>query len=309
MNEQQVVETEAVALASNLDLLLRAEIDTQIATAKAFPRQVDRFARTMKGWICNEDVAEACIFALPKGGKNIEGASIRFAELAVAAWGNCRVSARVVHVGDSTVSAQGTFHDLETNAATSDETQRSIRTSKGGRYGQDMIVTTGRAACAIARRNAALAGIPRTLWEPLYIEARRIVAGQQQTMANKRASALEYLQKIGVSAEMVLATLELKTVEDMTDEHIVSLRAAARQIRDLETTIEAAFVTPRKPVDAEPVADGQQTTLGGLAAAAAATFDKATAPPHSPAPIRTETASEGPGKAQVTKPAPDTRKG
>lgn len=272
--------------------LAKAEIDMQVSTAKAFPRQVDKFQRTMRSWIGNPDIAEACIFSLPRAGKNIEGASVRFAELAVAAWGNCRVMARVVSVEQGTVSAQGVFHDLETNAATSDETQRSIKNSKGHRYPPDMIVVTGRAACAISRRNAALAGIPRAVWEPLYQEARQTVAGDQQSLPTKRAAAVEYLQKVGVTLPMVLATLGVASIDEITVDHIASLRAAARQIRRGESTIEQAFIDPSRPETAQP--DAPVDPMDALSKAA-----KAAAPPPKPELTRSpQGPSQAPGAIQ-----------
>lgn len=268
----QVYEPEVMAAPAEttLALLEKAQIDQQISTAKAFPRSVSKFIRELQDMVSlNPAVAEACIFALPRAGKAIEGASIRFAELAMSCWGNCRVSSRVVKVDRETVTAQGVFHDLERNVAISDETERRITGKKNQRFNADMVVVTGNAARAIARRNAALQGIPRAFWEPIYIEARRVVAGDSKTLATRRAEALAYLQKFGVTQEMVLATLEIAGVEDITSDHLVTLRAAARGIRDGESTVEEAFMDPSKKVE-QAAGDPTASGMAGLKAAVGA---------------------------------------
>lgn len=260
-----------VANETTLALLEKAQIDQQISTAKAFPRSVAKFIKELQDMATlNPMVAEACIFALPRAGKAIEGASIRFAELAMSCWGNCRVSSRVVKIDRDTVTAQGVFHDLERNVAISDETDRSILDKNRRRYKADMIVVTGNAARAIARRNAALQGIPRAFWEPIYLEARRVVAGDSKTLANRRAEALAYLQKFGVTQEMVFLTLGIAGVEDITSDHLVSLRAAARAIRDGEATVEDAFMDPNKKPESAPAPGSGDPNAAGMAGLKAA---------------------------------------
>jgi hypothetical protein len=179
---------------------------------------------------------------------------------------------RVLKVDRDTITAQGVFHDLERNVAISDETERSI-VGKRGRYNADMIVVTGNAARAIARRNAALQGIPRAFWEPIYLEARKVVAGDSKTLANRRAEALTYLQKLGVTQEMVFATLEVNGIEDITSDHLVTIRATARAIRDGEATVEEAFLDPtKKPSD--PPAGSSSPGMAGLKAAVGADVSK-----------------------------------
>ena len=302
MSEPEVMEALEVAPSSTLALLEKATIDSQVATAKAFPRSVSRFTKSLRDMVLlNADVAEACIFALPRAGKTIEGASIRFAEMAISAWGNCRVSSRVVAVDEMTVTAQGVFHDLESNSATSDEVRRGILNKSGKRYNADMIVVTGRAASAIARRNAALAGVPRAFWEPIYMEARRVVAGDSQTLANRRAEAMGYLQKFGVTQEMVFATLGVTGIEDVTLDHLVSLRAAARAIREGEATVEEAFVDPSKK--AEAPAGAAAPGLEGLKAAVGLPVEPvepaAPVTPVTPVTPPTPTAPASPKPAQL----------
>ena len=110
MEAQEIITAEAGTVA----LLNKSEIDMQVATAHKYPRSVKRFRdETLAMVTLNENVAQECIYSLPRDGKNIEGPSARFAEVVASAWGNSRAGARVVSdVGDF-VTAQGVFHDLE----------------------------------------------------------------------------------------------------------------------------------------------------------------------------------------------------
>ena len=229
----------------------RAELDSQITTARAYPRSVRKFIDECMEMAClNEEIAEACIYALPRGGKSIEGPSARLAEIVTSAWGNCRAGARVVEEGREFITAQGVFHDLERNVQITIEVRRRITNKYGKRFDSDMIGVTGNAACSIALRNAVFKGISKAFWEPIYKAARRAAVGDAKTLASKRADALAYLQKRGATEEQVLATLDVKGVEDIGLDELVVLKGLATAIKEGDTTVEQAFAPPEKPPEA-----------------------------------------------------------
>jgi hypothetical protein len=169
--------------------LSRAEIDTQIATARRYPRQISRVAQSILSLATlDEETAEESMYALPRGGKPIQGPSIRFAEIVKTSYGNCRAAARVVHVDrvEKVVIAEGVFHDLETNTATRAEVRRRICDKYGKLYKDDMIIVTGNAACSIALRNAILGGVPKALWRKAYDAVQHTIAGDVKTLAETR---------------------------------------------------------------------------------------------------------------------------
>jgi hypothetical protein len=243
--------------------LVKAEIDQQISTAKAYPRNVSTFLREIERLATiNETVADECIYALPRkeDGKNkmIEGPSARFGELVLHAWKNCRAGARVVDEGQEFVTAQGFFHDLEGNVAISREVRRRITTAKGNRYSADMIAVTANAACAIAQRNATFAGIPKALWTAAYERARAIVAGSAETFAKRRASAMDHLGKMGVPPDRIFTRLGIAGLADLTMEHLVTLRGMTAAIRDNEIDVDEAFPCEGKPEPATEKARGME---------------------------------------------------
>lgn len=241
----EIVRELVTAESGTVALLSRAEIDQQIATAHRFPRSIRGFLDEARALVTlNGDVAGECVYALPRDGKTIEGPSARFAEILAHSWGNARAGARVVDDKGDFVTAQGVFHDLEKNVAITYEVQRRIVDKQGRRFKPDMIGVTANAACSIALRNAILKGVPKAFWQSLYEEARRVIMGDAKTLANRRAEALAYLQKFGASEAMVLGLLGIKGVEDITLEHLVTLRGIATAIKDGDTTVEQAFAQP-----------------------------------------------------------------
>lgn len=244
-DEDGVREVMAAPEAGVMTAISRAELDQAITTARAYPRSVKRFiTECLTLCTLSEKVAEECIYALPRGGKVIEGPSVRMAEIAVSAWGNCRAGARIVDEGAEFVTAQGVFHDLERNVHITMEVRRRITDKNGKRYNSDMIGVAGNAACSIAVRNAIFRGIPKALWSDTYQQARMAAIGTVQTIANKRAQALQHMQKLGVTEAAVLSTLKVEGVEDITIDHLATLRGIANAIKDGESTPEEAFPEP-----------------------------------------------------------------
>ena len=225
-----------------LALMSGAELDRAQRYAESHPRSVALFRReALQLATIDEVTADECIYALPRAGKTIEGPSIRFAEILLYAWRNIDAGTRPIMEERDTLTAQGVFRDLERNNRVTREVSRRIVDSKGRRYNADMITTTSNAAASIALRNAIFNGIPRALWWGIYLEVRKVVAGDSKTFANKRAETLQALQKVGVSLEMVLAKYGHKGLDDISTDNVVELRGLRNGIRDGEITPEEAF--------------------------------------------------------------------
>lgn len=273
-------EREITAVDSNaLALIARQEIDVQIATAHQFPRSVVNF-RSEVGTMAtlNDSVASECSYALPRDGKVIEGPSVRFAEILLSSWGNCRAAARVVNEDSQFITAQGMFHDLQKNSAVVFEVRRRITNKHGRRYNDDMIVTAGNAASSIALRNAILKGIPKAFWADLWEQSRKTAKGDHKTLTNRRADALKVFQGYGVTAEKVFAFLHVRGIEEINLDHLVTLRGLATAFKDGEATPEEVFpdATAAKPA-AKPIAD-QLDDFAKEDSTAAAASEPAAAP-------------------------------
>lgn len=279
-----------VADTAALIRLNRAEIDVQIATAHAFPRSVTAFMRDATELVTlTNDMAEACIYALPRGGKTLTGASVRFAEVIAHCFGNNLHGARVVADDGNFIVAQGVYHDLEKNSKTTMEVRRPIIDKYGKRFKDDMVGVTGNAAASIAHRNAILKGVPKALWLPIYEAARQVAIGDVTTLADRRAKAIAWFGTVGITPAQVCVRLGVEGVDDIGLPELELLTGLRTAIRDGSSTPEAAFA-PEEP-DTNVAAPTNKSAVADMAekldrrrrGAATAAPAAATPPPDDPA--------------------------
>lgn len=241
-------EVETMPDAGTLAALQGAEINQQIATARAYPRSIKAFHnQALELATLSESVALECMYSVPRGGKKITGPSARLAEIIASCWGNCRYAARVVEEQKDFIVAQGVFHDLEKNALVSFEVKRRITDSNGRRYNADMIAVTGNAACSIALRNAVFKGVPKALWVDVYDRAVETAIGKNVPMSQRRAAAVEYFTKAGATKEQVFKVLEVADESEITMDHLVWMTGVRAAIKEGEYTIESVFSDKAEP--------------------------------------------------------------
>jgi hypothetical protein len=271
--------------AVGLEAQTRGEVDIQIKTAKAYPRSVKGFIDTaLQMATLDTTTAEACMYQLPRGGKNIAGPSVRLAEICAAAYGHMRVQARIVDQDDRFITARGEAWDVQNNVAIGFEVKRRITDKSDRTYSDDMIVVAGNAAASIALRNAIFKVIPSAFWRPIYEQARQVAIGTVKTLSTRRADLLDRLQKLGVEQARVLQRLGVRGVEDITLEHIETLIGLGTAIKEESVDIDDAFppvVTMPQRASEAPASTG--TNGGGTTAAPA---------PPAPAPPPAEPAAK-----------------
>lgn len=238
---QMEQQTEIVS-ANALESMTRADIDVQIQTAKKYPRNV---AVALKEAItqatCSEDVADDCIYSLPRAGKEIEGPSVRLSEILVGCWKNLRVGVRIMNEGENEVVAQAVVHDLEANNAISVEVSRRITTKDGARYNADMIGVAKAAASSIAFRNGVLRVIPKAFWSQVYEKAKLCVANGQQSIAQRRAKAIEWLMARGIPSDAVLRRLDRGKIGEIDGNDLVTLRGIINAAREDNVDLKDEF--------------------------------------------------------------------
>lgn len=260
MNEIVTIDGEIIEASTSMAVQLqKGEIDQMISTAKAYPRSLQRVKQAILSMATlDEESAEECMYALPRGGKPIKGPSIRFAEILKQAYGNCRAAARVVHIdkAEGFVEAEGMFHDLETNSASTARVRRRILDKHGKVFKDDMIIVTGNAACSIAMRNAILNGVPKPLWRKAYDTVQATIAGDITTLAVNREKAIKAMATFGVKPERVFEALGIAGEEEIGTDHIVTLRGMFAALKNGEATVEEMFVgTAPSKSDHQKVAD------------------------------------------------------
>jgi hypothetical protein len=232
---------EEVKTASLAVTLHQAEITQRVATAHQFPRSLKLVQNRITSMATlDEESAEECVYALPRAGKPVTGPSIRFAEILKQSYGNCETGARVVHVDrtEMFVEAEGVFIDWETNSKTTSRVRRRISGKNGKIFSDDMIIVTGNAACAIAMRNAILAGVPKPLWRRAYDMVQQTIAGTEKTLVERRGAAMKALAAFGLKPEQICAAIGRASVEDITVDDVLILRGTWSALKNGETTVE-----------------------------------------------------------------------
>lgn len=281
-----------------LEAITRSEVAMQLDSAHRYPRSTTKFLREALALATfSVEVAESCMYSIPRDGKMITGPSVRLAEMCATAWGNLHVGARVIEIGEREVTAQAVGWDLEKNVRVTVEAQRSIMTKTNRRFGDDMIRVTGMAAISIALRNAIFRVIPRTYVDAVYQKALAVAVGDAKTLVARRDEAFERLAKLGAPQERVLSRLAIAGPSDITLEHLEILIGLGTAIKSGELSLDEAFpVLAPVPVP-EGTPEGKRVRMGA---------SKKTEPKTDAAPAPQKTEPKPAPKAEA-KPTPPTK--
>jgi len=233
-----------------LDAVERANVDSQVATAKQYPRDIRRsIDNSVVMATMNGETAQSCGYALPRGGKPITGPSVHLAKIIVSNWGNMRTEAKVVQITDKQVISRGTAWDLETNVASAFEVRRSIIDKLGKRYSDDMITVTGNAANSIAYRNAVFAVIPKAITDRVYHAAQKFITGDlsdADKLLKKRISVINsFKNDYGISEEEVIKLCGKQTSNQINADELSLLIGIIQSLKDGDTTVEELMKTVR----------------------------------------------------------------
>lgn len=242
-------------------------IDKQVATAKAYPRDLNRVKNNVLQLVTmDRDTAESCSYALPRNGKPITGASVHLARIIAQQYGNLRAEAKVVETTDKHVISRGTAWDLETNYAVSFEVKRSI-VGRSGRYNDDMITVTGNAANAIAFRNAVFSVVPKVLIDAAYNAAQNVITGDlsdDKKLAERRLKALKYFKdEYGITESEILKMLGKQKVEQLGAEQIKIMLSTTQALKDGDTTVEELMKDIRKQPSVDDKKEALRNKTGG----------------------------------------------
>lgn len=249
--------------AGAMGAIVRSEVEAQLDAAHKYPRSISKFLKEALALATiSQDVAESCLYAMPRDGKMIAGPSVRLAEICASAYGNLHFGARIVDEEDKVITAQGGAWDLEKNTRVTVETRRRITGKNGRRYSDDMVVVTGNAAASIAMRNAIFRVVPRSYVMQIYSRVKEVAVGNASTLTARRATVLERLQKIGVPTDRVLAKLEKKGIDDIGLDDLEILIGLGSSIKNGEAQIDDVFPMAAPP-PAAAADEGKRVKLGG----------------------------------------------
>lgn len=238
-----------------VDAVERANVDSQVATAKRYPRDIRRsIDNSVVMATMNQETAQSCSYALPRGGIPITGPSVHLAKIIVSNWGNMRTEAKVVQITDKQVISRGTCWDLETNVASAFEVRRSIIGKNGQRFSDDMITVTGNAANSIAYRNAVFSVIPKAITDRVYYAAQKFITGDlsdSDKLLKVRTGILNnFKNNYGITEEEVVKMCGKQTVNQIGADEISMLMGTIQALKDGDTTIDELMKPIRESKEA-----------------------------------------------------------
>ncbi len=238
-----------------VDAVERANVDSQVATAKRYPRDIRRSIDNSVVMVTmNQETAQSCSYALPRGGKPITGPSVHLAKIIVSNWGNMRTEAKVVQITDKQVISRGTCWDLETNVASAFEVRRSIIGKNGQRFSDDMITVTGNAANSIAYRNAVFAVIPKAITDRVYYAAQKFITGDlsdSDKLLKVRTGVMNnFKNNYGITEEEVVKMCGKQAVNQIGADEISMLMGTIQALKDGDTTVDELMKPIRESKEA-----------------------------------------------------------
>lgn len=246
MTEETELEVMPISM---VESMTRGEINSQVETAKKYPRSMERFKKRGIEMACiDEETAASCLYRRPVGKedgvmKYAEGMSIRMAEIVGASYGNLRVYASLIDQTERQVVARGMAMDLESNFASSSEVVESTVDKNGRPYSERMRAVTAKAALAKARRDATFQVVPKALAKPIEQAVRKLLAGGAKSLDKHRAAVLDWIKTFGdgFNIERVWKALGIQGPGDLGIQELETLVGLRTAIKDGETTVDEAF--------------------------------------------------------------------
>ena len=220
----------------------RASINSQVATAKMYPRSLRRVLdNSIVISTMNVATAKTCRYAKPVGGKTISGPSVHLARIICQQYGNIRIQQRIKSIDHKSIVAEAVAFDMETNYAVCVEARRSILKKDGTRYDESTIETNAMAIMAIAERNAILKVIPKSLIDRVYDEAFKFAHGDlsdSTKLVKERTRIFNVFKDTYAMQEAdVIKVIGINTKEAVTAEHIADLTGILQCLKDKEITV------------------------------------------------------------------------
>jgi hypothetical protein len=233
--------TQELIESSNIASLLRAEIDVQVSTARAFPRDIKKFLAEAETTVTlNEDIAASCIWSLPRKNKGkqefLKGPSIRLAEILISCYGNFYAQTRILEVTAKTVTVEGVAWDLEKNVKITQQLTENIN----GTF-SDAAKLAAAAASSKVLRNVSYRVIPKSYVDHIYSIASKYAVGDQKTLINRCKKLFERFQQMGIDQEKIFTFFNKKKIDEFTLEDVENLIGIGTAIKENALSIDAAF--------------------------------------------------------------------
>jgi hypothetical protein len=227
-----------------------AEVQAQYVIAKRFPRnQHEAYMQILES--CKRPyLAEQAMYAYPRGGQLVEGASIRLAESMAQSWGNLDCGVREVSQANGVSIAEAYAIDLQTNTRVTKvfhvphtrDTKKGKQKLTDSRDIYELVANQG----ARRLRACILAIIPGDVVEAAVAQCRKTMETSEIPMSEQIKRLVVAFDEIGVKVEHLEARLGHNLGATVPQE-IVTLRGIFKSIKDGMSSREDFFDAFKKP--------------------------------------------------------------
>ncbi len=252
-----------------------AEVQAKLVLAKRFPRNLALAYDKLMEQCRRKDFAETAIYRYPRGGQNVEGASVRLAEEIARSMGNIEYGLRELANKPGESEMEAFAWDQESNVTSSQRFVVKHRRDKSDkatkvRIKEDLIderdiyeVTANMGARRMRARILAI--VPPQFEKDAVQECRRtIAAGGGKSLIDRRNDMVQAFKKLSVTVAM-LEQYKDKKVDDFAEDDLVDLIGVYQAIKSGEFSKKDYFDKKDTPQasDLNQVLDADDTAPDG----------------------------------------------
>lgn len=180
-------------------------------------------------------LAETAMYAFPRGGKLVEGPSIRLAEIMARHWGNMRVGITITNQTDDKTDARAYAYDLQTNyMVDQDFTVPHKRTTKKGvtrltdeRDIRELVQSIG----SRYLRGCILRLIPADIVEDAVNRVKQTLLNSEVPLSDQIKKMVLAFDELGINVALIEKRLG-HNIDATVPQEIVSLKSVYRSIKD-----------------------------------------------------------------------------
>lgn len=228
------------------------EVQAMVVMAKQFPRnQIQAMDRILNA-CTRQSLAEGAVYSYPRGGQNVEGPSIRLAEVLAQNWGNIDFGIREISQanGESTVEAYA--WDLETNTRQVKVFQVPHKRFTGGKTKPlsdprdiyEIVANNG----ARRLRACILGVIPGDVVEAAVAQCSTTLAAHVDLSDESIKKMIDAYAAFGVTVEMVQLRYQCR-IEAIRPAQFLELRKIYTSIKDGMSKASDWFAVPEAKAD------------------------------------------------------------
>jgi hypothetical protein len=269
--------------------MARAQVEARYTMALHRPRDVEAARARMLTDARRLSFAQSAEYELPRAGKKIRGASVRFVEAAMRSFGNMATNSAVVYDDADRRVIRVTVCDLETNTVQEadvvvNKTMERQRLANGqealsereNSYGKtvytvraeepaDVAMLTNNAVSKMVR-TLGLRLLPSDVVEDVLAVCRQTVAGSSTESPKEAArKMIDAFSGIGVKPEMIAGYIG-QPLDTISPAQHAQLRHIYAAIRDGETTWSEVAAEPPEPQPADVARRARDTEQQALRA-------------------------------------------